>query len=146
MRFYISGIILAVALCCSTLDMSAQTDVRKGPVLSFEETDFNFGVFDKDNAVRSHYFVFTNTGDEDLVITDARGSCNCTTVPECPRTAIAPGASDSIKVLYDGTSRRPGVFRRVVTVSYNSKKEEDRVVKVTITGEMVDRKPDSEPK
>ncbi|MBO4499900.1 MAG: DUF1573 domain-containing protein [Bacteroidaceae bacterium] len=134
---------LAALLCC-TIGLSAQTDDKKGPVLTFEETDFNLGVFDKEDAVHSHYFVFTNTGDENLVISDAYGSCSCTTVSECPRYPIAPGASDSIKVMYDGTTRRPGVFRRVVTLVFNSKIEEDRVVRVTITGEMVDTKPRSE--
>lgn len=129
---------LAAALCCM-LSVYAQTDNKKGPVISFKETDFNFGIFDQEHGLQSHYFVFTNTGDEDLVITEAHASCNCT-VPEYPRTAVAPGASDSIKVSYNGTSRRPGVFRKIITVNYNAKNAKDSMAMVTITGEMVGKK------
>ncbi|MBO4499964.1 MAG: DUF1573 domain-containing protein [Bacteroidaceae bacterium] len=128
-----------VALFCS-LAISAQTDIdKKGPVISFAETDFNFGSFSQENGVQSHYFVFTNTGDEVLMLTEVYGSCNCT-VPEYPKTPVAPGDSDSIKVTYNGKSLRPGIFHKFVTVNYNASKPDDSMVRLKIIGEMVDNK------
>ncbi len=124
---------LALGFCC--IAAYSQT---KGPVITFDETDHNFGIFDQQHANQSHYFKFTNTGDEDLVITDVYATCNCT-VPEYPKKAIAPGQSDSIKVSYDGSSRRPGVFRKVVTINYNAKTADDSFARITITGEMTDK-------
>lgn len=126
--------IFGCALC-----MTAQESESKGPILTFEKTDNNFGIFDQEHAKQSCYFRFTNTGDEPLVITNAHATCNCT-VPEYPKYAIAPGQTDSILVAYDGTSKRPGVFRKVVTVDYNAKDSQNAFARVTITGEMADKK------
>ncbi|MDO5577649.1 MAG: DUF1573 domain-containing protein, partial [Fibrobacter sp.] len=57
------------------------------------------------------------------------------TEPIYPKKAIAPGAKDSIKITYDGTTRRPGVFRKVITVTSNSQVDNAYLYS---TGEMVD--------
>lgn len=106
----------------------------KNAEISFVETTHNFGVFDVKNGMQSCYFVFKNTGNKDLQILDVVTSCGCTE-PIYPKKAIAPGAKDSIKVTYDGTTRRPGVFRKVITVTSNTKVESAYLY---ITGEMVD--------
>ncbi|MCQ2066937.1 MAG: DUF1573 domain-containing protein [Bacteroidaceae bacterium] len=128
---------LATALCCAATIL-AQAEQTKGPVLKFEKTDNNFGIFDQEHAKQTCYFRFTNTGDENLVITDVYTSCNCT-VPEYPKHEIAPGATDSIMVSYDGTGKRPGVFRKIITVNYNGRTADDSYARVTITGEMADK-------
>lgn len=130
-------LLLAAAILGLSVVSYAQEDA-KGPILTFEETDYNFGFFDQEHAKQSHYFKFTNTGDAPLVISDATATCNCT-VPEYPKHEIAPGATDSIKVSYDGSTKRPGVFRKVITVSYNGKTISEAFARVTITGEMVDK-------
>jgi hypothetical protein len=64
-------------------------------------------------------FSFTNTGDADLIIVDARGSCGCT-VPEYPKNKpIAPGETGSIVVSFD-SSNKPGVQQKSVTLSANT--------------------------
>lgn len=128
--------LIAAILCCTGPILAQET--TKGPELTFEETDFNFGFFDQDHAKLTHYFKFTNTGDENLIITNAYATCNCT-VPEYPKYEIEPGQTDSIKVNYDGTTKRPGVFRKIVTLDYNAKKAENAFARVTITGEMTDK-------
>ncbi len=127
---------LMAILACLAMATYAQ---KKGPVLTFEKTDHNFGIFDQEHGNVSTYFRFTNTGDENLVLTDVYASCSCT-VPEYPKDEIAPGVTDSIKVSYNGATRRPGVFRKVVTISYNSKDKDNTFASVTITGEMVEKK------
>lgn len=128
--------IVALAPLFGSAQSSKPQQPAKGPQISFEKTEHNFGVFDVEHGLQSCYFVFKNTGDEPLKIKDAVASCGCT-VPEFPKKEIAPGAKDSIKVTYDGASKRPGVFKKVVTLTYNSKEYE--IARVYITGEMVDR-------
>ncbi|QTV05390.1 DUF1573 domain-containing protein [Faecalibacter bovis] len=59
----------------------------------------------------------TNTGKEPLVIKSVVGSCGCT-VPEYPKTPIAPGESADIKVNYSVGSSA-GVFNKTVTITSN---------------------------
>ncbi len=90
--------------------------VPSGPttVMTFDETTFDFGTVTEGEKV-SHTYAFKNTGDEPLILQNAKGSCGCT-VPQWPREPIAPGASGE------------------VTVEFNSKgKAGDRNQKVTIT-------------
>lgn len=102
--------------------------------ITFDQTTHSFGVFDVKNGTQFCYFVFKNTGSKDLQILNVVTSCGCTE-PIYPKKAIAPGAKDSIKITYDGTTRRPGVFRKVITVTSNAKVDNAYLY---ITGEMVD--------
>ncbi|MEZ5043773.1 MAG: DUF1573 domain-containing protein [Saprospiraceae bacterium] len=90
--------------------------VPAGPttVMTFAETTFDFGTVEDGEKV-AHTYTFKNTGNEPLILSDAKGSCGCT-VPQWPREPIAPGAEG------------------VVTVEFNSKgKKGKRNQKVTIT-------------
>ena len=86
-----------------------------GAEISFEKEVHDYGVMEQ-NGKGQCEFVFTNTGTEPLLITNARGSCGCT-VPEWPREPIAPGASSSIKVKYD--TKRIGLINKSVTITSN---------------------------
>ena len=86
--------------------------------ISFESETVNYGKIEK-NADGKREFTFTNTGKEPLIITNCVGSCGCT-VPQWPKTPIAPGATASIKVKYD--TRRVGRFQKTVTVQSNASK------------------------
>ena len=76
----------------------------KLPAITFEKKEVNFGIIAQGDVFETD-FKFTNTGDADLVITGARGSCGCT-VPEWPREAIAPGASSQIHVKFNSRGKR----------------------------------------
>ena len=89
---------------------------ESGPVISFESETIDYGtIAHKSDGLRE--FVFTNTGDSPLVITNAKGSCGCT-VPIWPREPIAPGESGSIQVRY--ATDRIGAFTKTVTLTTNS--------------------------
>ncbi len=66
--------------------------------IQFTEMEHDFGTIEQ-NTTNPKVFTFTNTGDEPLIISNAKGSCGCT-VPEYPRQPIAPGESGDIKVVY----------------------------------------------
>jgi len=88
------------------------------PVMTFDKTSHDFGTINEGDKVTTT-FGFTNTGDADLIIVDARGSCGCT-VPEYPKNkAIAPGETGSIVVSFD-SSNKPGIQQKSVTLSANT--------------------------
>ncbi len=92
---------------------------KKGAMIEFKETTYNFGTIPEKKGVVSHEFVFTNAGDKPLVIIDATAECGCTT-PEYPQAPIQPGNTGIIKVTYNPLGR-PGGFTKRVTVKTNGK-------------------------
>lgn len=61
----------------NTLDQEAASTAAEGPELKFKEDSWDFGKIKQGDIVK-HYFVFSNTGDLDLVLKDVRTSCGCT--------------------------------------------------------------------
>ena len=102
-------------------DMKVANEVSatsgKLPVLEFDKTVHDFGNINEGEKVTTE-FVLTNTGDADLVIVSAVGSCGCT-VPEPPKEPIKPGASAPIKVTFDSTGK-PGQQEKTVTITSNT--------------------------
>lgn len=86
-------------------------------VLTFEKKLHNFDTLQY-AAYGTYEFKFTNTGNDTVVIKNAKGSCGCT-VPEYPQgKAISPGESEVIKVTYD--TKRTGSFSKSVTITSNA--------------------------
>ena len=105
--------------------------------MKFEKTRHNFGVFAPDTAIMTYAFEFTNVGKAPLVIHSASASCGCT-VPEYPLEPIMPGSKGKIIVTYNGKGRKPGVFRKSITIQNNGKQTP---VRLYIEGEMIDNTP-----
>ena len=127
-------IVLAV-MSCLALTGFAQEEVKdrnKGE-MKFEHTRHNFGIFAQDTAIVTHEFVFTNVGKSPLIIHQASASCGCT-VPEYTLEPIMPGEKGKITVTYNGKGRRPGVFRKSITIHNNGKQTP---VRIYIEGEMI---------
>lgn len=105
----------------TTSTPAASTAVAKTsgvPAMTFDKTSHDFGTINEGDKVTTT-FGFTNTGDADLIIVDARGSCGCT-VPQYPKNqAIAPGETGSIVVSFD-SSNKPGIQQKSVTLSANT--------------------------
>ncbi len=87
-------------------------------VIKFEKTTHNFGAF-KESQVQKVTFVFTNTGDEPLVIQQAFSSCGCT-VAKFSKDPIAPGAKGQVTVSYNGKNKVPGHFKKPVGIRSNA--------------------------
>ena len=85
--------------------------------ITFEESTFDFGEAIEGQVVE-HVFKFTNTGSNDLIIFDAKGSCGCT-VPEYPKTPIKPGESSEIRVKFD-TNGKQNAQEKNVTITANT--------------------------
>jgi len=90
----------------------------KYPELSFEKQEHDFGTIKQGDKV-TYDFKFKNTGEGELIISDAKGSCGCT-VPEYPKTPIKPGEDGKIKVSFD-SSGKSGINSKSVTLTCNIK-------------------------
>ena len=113
---------------------NAQEPEEKYPEITFEKTTHDFGLFDRAHGDKTCWFVFTNTGDKELLILSANSTCGCT-VPEFPKTAILPGMKDSIKVSYNGSTRRVGKLKKTIALTTNCKVNSAYLY---IAGEMVE--------
>ena len=113
--------------------ITAQEVRQEGPLpeLSFETLRCNFGDITQGETV-SHQFVFTNTGEGDLIISNAKGSCGCT-VPKWPKKPIAPGEKAEIKVTFN-SSGREGKQKKTVTLVTNAI---PNTKVLTISGEVI---------
>jgi len=124
---------LFAALAMPAWGENANED-EKYPEITFEKTTIDFGLFDKAHGDKTCWFVFTNTGDKELMILSANSTCGCT-VPEIPKTPILPGMKDSIKVTYSGSTRRVGKMKKTIALTTNCKINSCYLY---IMGEMVD--------
>ena len=89
------------------------------PKMDFEVTEINYGDImqgKQSDAEAVRTFKFTNSGNEPLIISNAKGSCGCT-VPSYPKDPILPGKSANIEVRYD--IARLGPFQKTVTITTN---------------------------
>ena len=83
----------------------------------FEDGTIDYGKIEKaSNGERT--FVFTNTGDQPLIIQKIKSSCGCT-VPKKPSGPVMPGEKGEIKVSYD--TKRVGGFSKSITITSNAK-------------------------
>jgi hypothetical protein len=106
------------------------TQADKFPVMSFTETTYDFGTINQGEA-QEHVFTFTNTGEADLVIVDAKSSCGCT-VPQYPKTPIAPGETGEMLVKFNGSGKNQ--VSKTVTVTANTQKGKEMIsIKAFVT-------------
>ncbi len=89
-----------------------------GPKMEFEVVEVDYGTIEQ-GSDPLRVFNFSNTGDEPLIISKAKGSCGCT-VPKYPQDPILPGETAQIEVRYD--TNRIGPFQKTVTLTTNEAK------------------------
>ena len=82
------------------------------------EKSYEFGLFKEAAGPTTGSVRFVNRGPEDVVVTDARPSCGCTSV-EYPIEPVAPGDTARISFTYDPTGR-PGKFDKSIRVYLGS--------------------------
>ena len=86
------------------------------PVMLFKEEIHNFGTIIQGEKV-SYSFVFKNTGNSDLLISSATGSCGCT-VPTFPKEPVKAGEEAKIDVVFDSDGKS-GLVEKTVTLVSN---------------------------
>ena len=95
--------------------------------LKLESESVEFGDLKLGTEVTKNVKI-TNVGNAPLIITSAVGSCGCT-VPEFPKTPIAPGGSADLKINYSVGSV-PGAFNKTVTITSNDTKASRKIFRI----------------
>lgn len=119
--------ILFLALCNLTLAQFL------GPRISVQQTEHDFGEIISGEKV-THYFVLSNTGDDNLVIKSVHASCGCTAAkPE--KDKLSPGEATKLKVVFNSAGRK-GRQHKTITVVTNDPQNPE--LKLKINGEVVE--------
>jgi hypothetical protein len=87
-----------------------------GPRIQFETPIYDFGKITSGDIAK-HTFIFTNTGDQTLEITDVKPGCGCTTTSNWDRK-VEPGKTGSIPIAYN-SANYGGPIIKSVTVYCN---------------------------
>jgi len=99
------------------MNASHAPPLANNTTISYEHTSHDFGRVESGPKYTAN-FKFTNTGKENLYISECEASCGCT-VPTWPREAIKPGESGEIIVEFDSNGRT-GEQLKTVTVTSNT--------------------------
>lgn len=129
MKKLLTAVFMMFVMCSFS---NAQTVSENGPEITFEKTTHQFGEIPYEGN-GTYEFVFKNTGNEPLILSQPKSSCGCT-VPEWPKKPILPGETDVIKVTYKNTNR-PGSFSKYVTIFSNAMINKE--VKLYIKGKIL---------
>ncbi|SFT04700.1 DUF1573 domain-containing protein [Sphingobacterium wenxiniae] len=113
----------------TSTEATENTNATKGKV-EFEETVFDFGQI-KEGEVVERTYVFTNTGEAPVILSQVSASCGCTT-PSYTQTPVLPGKTGEIKVSFDSNGQA-GKQQKIVTVVSNA---ENGVTTVQLRGEV----------
>lgn len=135
--YFIAGSLFAVA-CNSDAgnQKNEETATATAPsvkgtaAISFDQMVHNFGDI-KQGEVVEYAFKFTNTGDKDLLITDAHSTCGCT-VPDWPKEPVKPGKSSYMKVVFNSAGKE-GFTEKEITITANTNPAEIKGPKIQCT-------------
>lgn len=113
----------------------AEAEVPSGPTtqMTFTSEEYDFGKVKAGEQV-THEYQFTNTGKENLIISNAKGSCGCT-VPQWPKEPIAPGKTGVIKVVFDSKSKSGPQSKRVTITANTNPPQSFLTIKGDVVGE-----------
>jgi hypothetical protein len=103
----------------------------KYPKMTFKKVEHDFGTINEGDNVET-VFEFTNTGEADLIIADAKGSCGCT-VPVFPKEPIKPGETKKLTVTFNSQGK-PNQQQKTVTIDCNTEKGKETLsIKANVT-------------
>ena len=112
------------------------------PGIKFDVTTIDFGNIKEEEGKVSGKFEFTNTGNEDLLLTGVKPGCGCTAA-DYTKTPVAPGEKGFILATYNPYNR-PGSFNKNIKVTTNEIKQdgaENATYMIYIKGNVEKRPP-----
>lgn len=116
-KFFLLSMFVSMALTViNAQDVKPETDNTDGPKIEFSEQEHNYGTLQKGGDGNCE-FVFTNNGNEPLILSNVKASCGCT-VPTWTKEPIMPGNTGTIKVRYN--TNNIGAFTKTITVTSNA--------------------------
>ena len=115
-----------------TITASAQTDNKAE--FKFVEEKHDFGNVPQGKPVTTE-FVYTNIGEEPLILTEVKPTCGCT-IADYTKTPVKKGEKGTIKITYNAAVEAP--FNKTIVVTSNAKTPTKYLV---IVGEVVKATP-----
>lgn len=120
--------------------VSSTKQARKGPVIQFKQTVYNFGTVSPDEDVKC-CFVFYNKGDGPLLLKNVEASCGCT-VPSWIKKPLMPGDSSVINAVFYPKDYEGQTVSKVITVmTYIKENGQDKNITLYLKGSIM-KKPD----
>lgn len=138
MKSLLFALFAVISLSAFAQEDGLNLAVEGGAQIEFTDEVVDYGTITK-GSDGNRAFIFTNNGNEPLIISSCKGSCGCT-VPKCPTEPVLPGETAQIKVKYD--TNRLGKFTKTVTVTSNAG---EPVKTVKITGNVIAAAQDQAP-
>lgn len=126
MKKVLFSMLMVFVAAVATNTVVAQEVSKDGAKIEFEKEVHDYGTI-KNGADGSCSFDFKNTGNQPLIISNAKGSCGCT-VPSWPKEPINPGQTATITVKYD--TKRTGAINKSVTITSNAVNEPTKVLRI----------------
>jgi hypothetical protein len=124
-------IALAEQLACAVEPVQNTNQISAaGPRIQFAEPVFDFGKV-KAGQIVTHEYLFTNTGNSALEISDVKSSCGCTAVTNWDRS-IEPGKTGTLHILFN-TGGMAGPVRKTLWVISNDPNEPAALLEFTAT-------------
>ena len=127
-KFYCSILFVLIVGTLFAQESAVFEEPKNGPKIVFSENRYEFGDIIQGDIIE-HVFEFTNSGNAPLVLQDVKTTCGCT-VPEWPRSPLAPGATAELKVKFNSAGKI-GIQNKVITVISNATNQTSRVMIVT---------------
>ncbi|MDT0295707.1 DUF1573 domain-containing protein [Mesonia ostreae] len=94
------------------------------PVMKFDNEMHDFGTINEGDVVE-HTFMFENTGDSPLVVSNAKGSCGCT-VPTWSKEPIAPGEKGEMVVKFNSNGK-PNNQMKTIRITANTESGQEMI-------------------
>lgn len=137
MKVFSNDFFKLVVLACSFATVSCRQSQKNdtasaGDGIMFLDSIHDFGQIPFESPVDSFDFRFVNMSGQAVVVLAARTSCECTKAV-FPKRPVLAGDSSYVRVIYDGTGRRPEFFNKSVTVTTSASFED---VILEISGEL----------
>lgn len=126
MKKVLFSMLMMFVAAVATNSVMAQEVAQDGAMIEFEKEVHDYGTI-KNGADGTCTFDFKNTGNQPLIISNAKGSCGCT-VPSWPKEPINPGQTATITVKYD--TKRTGAINKSVTITSNAVNEPTKVLRI----------------
>lgn len=116
-KFFLLSMFVSMALTVlNAQDVTPAEQNNDGPKIEFSEQEHNYGTLQKGGDGTCE-FVYTNQGNEPLILSNVKASCGCT-VPTWTKEPIMPGQTGSITVRYN--TNNIGAFTKTITVTSNA--------------------------
>jgi len=130
-----------IGFAAPVLAQNTKPEKVDGPVITFEKSSHDFGDIYQGDKVELTY-VFTNTGNEPLIITNIQVTCGCTTPKGWPREPIPPGGKGEITIAFSSVGKI-GRQNKTAKVMSNAVTSDPNGVSVSFTTNILEKKPGS---